>query len=341
MSNKYGSAGKSIWDMAARRRRNAVIYAVIGVLLMIILVCLLQNPKAFGIGGIGILVLLGALKILPDVLDRVLGGEIKMQKRAERGAVGEEVIGEFLDELDETYITLHDIECPYGNIDHIVLSKEKGIFLIETKSHRGKVEIVDGELLLNGHAAEKDFIGQVLQNTYWLREQVKEVTGADVWIHTLLVFTNAFVVFEKPLRGVQVLNKKYLISTLESTRSNPAEAAKIWSAREEITAALCEGDQEPAEDPVHYESTVPAARKKQSSSPGGSAATGGFTGFLSDFLRNLAILVACGLALFLLFPAIMGQVFSLFGALLGPLAIILFFAFALPRRRRRRRNRYE
>ncbi len=58
--------------------------------------------------------------------------------------------------------------------------------------------------------------------------------------------------------------------------------------------------------------------------------------FLSDFLRNLAILAVIGLALYVISPSIMTQVFNLFGTLFGPLIVILLIAAAaLPRKRRR------
>ena len=58
--------------------------------------------------------------------------------------------------------------------------------------------------------------------------------------------------------------------------------------------------------------------------------------FLKDFLRNILILVAIVVVLFIFSPDIMKQVFQVYGALFGPLAIIRVFVFALPRRKRRR-----
>jgi hypothetical protein len=49
---------------------------------------------------------------------------------------------------------IHDVVSPYGNIDHIVLNAQGGIFLIETKAHGGRVSVVDGRLLVNGHDPE-------------------------------------------------------------------------------------------------------------------------------------------------------------------------------------------
>lgn len=59
-------------------------------------------------------------------------------------------------------------------------------------------------------------------------------------------------------------------------------------------------------------------------------------GFFKDFLRNILILVAIVVVLFLIYPDIMKQVFQVYGALFGPLAIIMVLVFALPRRKRGR-----
>ena len=57
---------------------------------------------------------------------------------------------------------------------------------------------------------------------------------------------------------------------------------------------------------------------------------------LKGFLRNLGALLIIGLVLFVLFPDMIKQVFHLYGALLGPLFILMLIIAALPRKRRNR-----
>jgi hypothetical protein len=59
--------------------------------------------------------------------------------------------------------------------------------------------------------------------------------------------------------------------------------------------------------------------------------------FLKGFLRNLGLLLIIGLVLFVLFPEIMKQIFQLYGALLGPVAIFVVIVAALPRKKRGKR----
>lgn len=58
--------------------------------------------------------------------------------------------------------------------------------------------------------------------------------------------------------------------------------------------------------------------------------------FLKSFVRNLALLILIGIILLVLFPDIMRQVFGLYGALFGPLAILILIVAALPKRNKKR-----
>lgn len=238
MTYKAGQAGKSTREMASKRRRNAIIMAVIAMAMILLIGLVLQNSKALGIGGIGVLVLLMLLRIIPDVTDIKLRQKKNEERRAVRGAIAEERVGDLLEQLGEDYCVFHDIVSPYGNIDHVVLGKYNGVFLIETKSHGGKVSVADEIILVNGKPPEKDFITQSLKNTFWLRDMLNGAIGEKAWITPVIVFSNAFVPATKPVKGVYILNKKYL-NTLIDKRKAPADiAAKIWEARGSIEGLL-------------------------------------------------------------------------------------------------------
>ena len=55
--------------------------------------------------------------------------------------------------------------------------------------------------------------------------------------------------------------------------------------------------------------------------------------FLKTLLRNLAFLVGIGIVLYILFPDMMSEVFEIYGALFGPLAILLLIGAALPKKK--------
>jgi hypothetical protein len=55
--------------------------------------------------------------------------------------------------------------------------------------------------------------------------------------------------------------------------------------------------------------------------------------FIKNFLINLAILLGAILVLYLIYPAMMGQIIKAYGMLFGPVGILAIIVFALPRRR--------
>jgi hypothetical protein len=238
MAKQYGSAGKSTHQMAGKRRTVMLAIGVVGMVAIIILGVVIQNAKALGIGGFAFLFLFILLGQIPNITDRFMAQKQREVKRAYRGAKAEEAVEEILNELDsEAYEIYHDIPSPYGNIDHVVVSQQKGVFLLETKAHGGKVEITESGLLVNGKAPEKDFIAQALKNTYWLRDCLQGATGTKVWIRPVIVFTNAFVVPGKPIKNVAVINGKYLLRYIQQQPGHSANAA-LWAARDKIAEAL-------------------------------------------------------------------------------------------------------
>lgn len=58
--------------------------------------------------------------------------------------------------------------------------------------------------------------------------------------------------------------------------------------------------------------------------------------FVKGLVRNLLVLLVIGVVLFFMFPDMMKQVFQLYGALFGPLAIIILIVIALPRGSRKK-----
>lgn len=55
---------------------------------------------------------------------------------------------------------------------------------------------------------------------------------------------------------------------------------------------------------------------------------------LKRFLRNLAFLLIIGVVLFILFPNQMSQIYQLYGAIFGPVAILILIVGALPNNKR-------
>jgi hypothetical protein len=237
MNNLQKRAGQSTRDMARKRYKNRVRFILITAGIALLIIIISYNSNLLGIGGLGSLGLLLLARLVIDFGDTKAKRMMKEEHRALRGARGEESIGSILDNLGEDHLIIHDIESPYGNIDHIVISKQSGIFLIETKAHGGRVSVNNSQLFVNGRQPEKDFIAQALNNAYWLRENISNKFGIKIWITPILVFTNAFVERTAPVKGVMIINKKFLLSVLQRPNIK-AQNSAVWEQRENISANL-------------------------------------------------------------------------------------------------------
>jgi hypothetical protein len=98
--------------------------------------------------------------------------------------------------------------------------------------------IENNTLYLNGHLTEKYFIAQTLKNSYWLRDKITEIVGIKIWIYPILVFTNAFVPFTNPVKGIKVINQKYLLTTIKNINSQSLANNILWDKRDSIVSVL-------------------------------------------------------------------------------------------------------
>jgi hypothetical protein len=238
--NESQHAGKSTRAMAARRRKTAIAIVICALVIMVIITLLLERKVLAGIGGttLGLLLL---MRIVADLADRETGRRLKAERRALRGAKAEEAVGAILSGLGQGFYPIHDVESPYGNIDHIVVTRTGAVCLLETKAHRGRVELKGGSLLINGRNPERDFILQALRNATWLSELLSGLVGSRVWITPIIVFSNAFVPRLQAPKGVSIVNKKYLASELRAVCFRSSAGGRPWELRNQIAEVLRQG----------------------------------------------------------------------------------------------------
>ena len=221
--NKPGQSARKIRDDFHLTR---ILFALAGVLGL--LICLLLIPAFSGAGIGAIFFLLIVMKTISTIVESKGKKCKKSERKAERGAKAEEIVDHILDQLTGDYAISHDVSTGHGDIDHILISREHGVFLLETKSHGGSVTVRNRKLLINNKDPEKDFIRQTIGNTMWLKEKIKQRTGIDIWIQPIIVFTNAFVKEWKPVRGILLRNKKYLLKAIKSSRTNATAMNELW-----------------------------------------------------------------------------------------------------------------
>lgn len=127
------------------------------------------------------------------------------------GRKAEQKIAALLSRLPaDRYVVLQNIRARYGDIDHLVIAKG-AIFLIESKSQRGKVSWNGRHLLINGRLFPRNPISQVSLGIQWIRHMARQLWGVSPWIVAVLVFPNAQVMVRRPIKQVNVMTSNRLI----------------------------------------------------------------------------------------------------------------------------------
>jgi hypothetical protein len=232
---RYTFAGASTFQMEKDRRRNGFTITVIAIIVIIFLgFVILPNYQILGISGTGILILLLFIRFLSSFMLSKADKKFDEADRAYRGAESEIQVSELLDELGEDYVVFNDILGDYGNIDHVIICRQGGVFVVETKSHYGKISVDMDQVLINNHEPEKDFIAQSIRNSLFLQENIANVIGYKPWVTIFLVFTHAFVPLIQPIKGVHIINKRFLLNQIKKYAINYKNGQKVWNRRDEI-----------------------------------------------------------------------------------------------------------
>jgi len=218
MAKIVGEAGKGINKLIRKRKIKILIWAAF------FYVGLYFAYKAFlhSLKSSAIIAILGfavLVRFLYSSVEKETDEIGKRIKHARKGKRGEEFIGSILEKLPDNYTVIHDIETPYGNVDHIVVGPT-GVFVIETKSHHGRITERNGLLLRNNKPLEKNFIKQVLDNTFYIKEKIKESVGIEAYVKALLVFTNAYVDIKREIANVKIINKSFLLKAIKNSRTS-------------------------------------------------------------------------------------------------------------------------
>ena len=150
---------------------------------------------------------------------------LPLVERRDRGARGEEHVGELLDELtQESWRVIHDVSLGRGNVDHIAIGPA-GVFTVETKSHPGPVHV-------------RRMHGSIIAQAQAQRKAIERVTGLEV--QPLVVFSRAWV--DRPMarrKGVRVVPARMLLGFL-GKRPTTLTRAQMEEAHGQVVQALQE-----------------------------------------------------------------------------------------------------
>lgn len=227
MSGNHEDFSNSTWRMAANRRSARRKIGFLGFCVLAdIAVSYFFLPKWFW-PIFGLIMLWAVDHFFVGWMDVLF----KREGDARRGAEAEDAIGAVLNRLPgDSHVVLHDVPARYGNIDHIVFRADGAVFLIETKSHGGRID----------ERRAKQFVTQTHRNLYWLREFLEPHVGSKPWIYAAIAFPNAFVSVRQPLSGVDVINLKFVERWVGRQKGNVSLAQHLWPKIEQVKAELLE-----------------------------------------------------------------------------------------------------
>jgi Nuclease-related domain len=162
-----------------------------------------------------------------------------------RGARGEQAVAEYLERrtAGSPTIILHDRRMPRGrgNIDHLGIAPA-GVFIIDAKSHRGKVTVVTPiigapKLLVAGRD-RTSLLDGLDRQVRAVRDALAAIGHPATPIHGVLCFTDADLPLlgTPTIRGHLLLHRKALTKRL--TASGPLDPARIEMLAHALASAL-------------------------------------------------------------------------------------------------------
>lgn len=223
-------AGESTYRTAKKWRTTLLIFGIVVEIVLLIIGTFLMLNKPTGHNSKLVLALFFGF-IFVFICGMILIDKLGDRwDKFRRGAKAEELVGEILKNLPPDYVVLNDIQLGYGNIDHFVIGKNGSMYMIETKSHKGKVTVENEQIRINNKRTEKDFLKQCLRNAYDVRDEIASILGVNLTVTPVLVFTAAFVPYEAKIKNIIIMNKKTLLKFILSGKEQP-NRAKIWEKR--------------------------------------------------------------------------------------------------------------
>ena len=122
-----------------------------------------------------------------------------------KGARGEERVAGILRELPEQYHVFNDFEAGRDRVDHVVAGPA-GVFSVETKCWQGRVEIVEGHVLVNGVLPSRDPVSQTQREADKVCAAIRKV-GFEVTVVPVVCFaSDTFSVGSAQCGPVRIIN---------------------------------------------------------------------------------------------------------------------------------------
>lgn len=159
-------------------------------LIVLLIVASIVWPLYGLLGGTGAALAIHAVVIA--VLIKFLLGVFSRIKVRMQGAGGELGVKLTLKGLDDRFRVLGSVVIGNkGDIDFVVIGPT-GVWVIEVKSHKGRIRIENGRLLRDGKQFDKNFIRQVWGATYALKDELRGRFPKTLHMQPLVVFSSPY-----------------------------------------------------------------------------------------------------------------------------------------------------
>ncbi len=189
MSKIYGRKSEYLVTKEKKHTKRSYILGL-GVFILLILDIIFLFNKKYLVEFLAFII-----SVVLLVLIYTIGSRIKKEQRISGnfyyGSKAESFILYKLSKLSNEYLVFQDVKFPgkRENIDFVVLGPT-GIFTIEVKSHRGKIDFDGKKLVKLKFPLHRDFLKQALSEALLLHDYIKDKSGEYIFVQSVLVFSS-------------------------------------------------------------------------------------------------------------------------------------------------------
>lgn len=142
-----------------------------------------------------------------------------MIERIEQGRAGEVEVATRLRRLGASYRVIHDLVLPTGgDADHIVVGPS-GVFVIETKSYNGKVQLLEDSIVIDGFRPRRDLMSQVRRSAKMVKGILATLADYRGWVQPVICFGRSRLERSRFVSGVLLTNPEQLCYLIRHWRS--------------------------------------------------------------------------------------------------------------------------
>lgn len=196
-------------------------------------------PLYEALGGTGAALAIHVVVIA--LLIKILMGVMRTIQVRLQGASGEMGVRMTLRGLDDRFRVLGSVVIGNkGDMDFVVIGPT-GVWVIEVKSHKGRIRVENNRLLRDNRPFDKDFLRQVWGASYALKDTLKKGIAKSLHIQPVVVFSSPYAklgIEWNRADDAYVIGLDQLIPLIERREVQRLSAEEIEQITDRIRAAV-------------------------------------------------------------------------------------------------------